>query len=63
VSEIGFRRCEWNENLDSTEEYITSKVCNSVSGYVVYRHMLNHNGCFDRYMITYGAGSDWTRES
>jgi hypothetical protein len=40
----------------STAEYIPlrGEVCNSVSGYVVYRHVLNHKGYY-RHMIPYGA--------
>ncbi len=35
------------------------EVCDSVSGYVVPRHVLNHNGWL---LGTYGTGSDWTIE-
>ncbi len=38
------------KDLSSTEECtitsIRGEVCNSVSGYIVYRHVLNHNGLF-----------------
>jgi hypothetical protein len=36
---------EWNKELDSTKEciLIRGELCKSVSGYIAYRHMLNHN--------------------
>ncbi len=49
--------CEWNKDLDTTDE-----VCDSVSGYFVCRYMLNHNGLLQfvtSYIIAYGTRSNF----
>jgi hypothetical protein len=38
--------------------FLRGEVCNSASGYAVYRHMLKSQWFVARHMITYGTGSD-----